>query len=223
MKERISTDLFKRLEKLYTGLVSDVMDDQLGSRNNVYIMSYEIRPLYFGAVVTGSAATALAVPVYVEPDEPYQREIELIDSLGPGDVVVATQSDTMNAGLWGALISTGAKYRGARGAVVDGITRDTKAIMEMRFPLFVKGIAPGDSKGRIEIINYGLPIKCGGVWVNPKDVIFGDNDGVVVIPRDIVVDIVRLAEEKHRREKSFEDGLCKGATMAEMFKKYRVL
>ncbi|TET10627.1 RraA family protein [Candidatus Aerophobetes bacterium] len=223
MKKRITTDLFERLEKLYTGLVCDVLDDELGFRNNVYIMSHEIRPLYFGAVVTGRVATALAVPVYTEPEKPYQRELEFIDSLEPGDVVVATQSGVMNAGLWGGLLSTGARYRGARGAVVDGITRDTKAIMGMKFPVFIRGIAPADSKGRIDVINHHLPIKCAGVWVNPGDVIFGDNDGVVVVPQDIAVDIVRLAEEKYKKEKNFEEGLRKGATVAEMFEKYRVL
>jgi len=223
MKEKITTNLFERMEKLYTGLVCDVLDGELGFRDNVYIMDYEIRPLYFGAVVTGRAATALAVPVYTEPEKPYQGELEFIDSLKPGDVAVATQSGAMNAGLWGALVSTGAKHRGARGAVVDGITRDTKATIEMKFPVFIRGIAPGDSKGRIEVINHHLPIKCGGVWINPGDVIFGDNDGVVVIPQDIAVDIIRLSEEKYEKEKQFEEGLRRGATVTEMFEKYRLL
>lgn len=223
MKEKITMDLFERLEKLYTGLVCDVLDDELGFRKNVYIMSHEIRPLYFGAVVTGRAATALAVPVYTEPAKPYQGELEFIDSLEPGDVVVATQSGAMNAGLWGGLLSTGARYRGARGAVVDGITRDTKAIMGMKFPVFMRGIGPADSKGRIDVINHHLRIKCAGAWVNPGDVIFGDNDGVVVVPQDIAIDIVRLAEEKYEKEKNFEGGLRKGATVAEMFERYKIL
>jgi 4-hydroxy-4-methyl-2-oxoglutarate aldolase len=223
MKKRITRDLFERLKKLYTGLVCDVLDEELGFRNNVYMMSHEIRPLYFGAVVCGRAATALAVGVHREPEKPYHREIEFIDSLKPGDVAVATQSGAMNAGLWGELLSTAAKHRGARGAIVDGITRDTKAIIQMKFPVFIKGIAPGDSKGRIEIINHDLPIECGGAWVNPGDLVFGDNDGVVVIPQDIAVDIVRLAEEKYEKEKKFIEGLRKGATVAEMFEKYGVL
>jgi regulator of RNase E activity RraA len=223
MGKKITPDLFVRLEKLYSGLVSDVMDDQLGFRNNEYTMSYKMRPLYFGAVVTGRAATAVVVPAYTEPEKPYQEEIKFVESLRPGDVVVATQSGAMNAGFWGGLLSAAAKYRGARGAVVDGITRDTRAIVQMKFPVFVKGIAPGDSKGRLEIISHDVPMKCGGVRVNPGDLIFGDNDGVVVIPQDIAVDIVRLAEEKYEKEKKFEEGLRKGATVAEMFQKYRVL
>lgn len=223
MKKEMATDLLERLGKLYTGLVSDVMDDVLGIRNNVYVMSHEIRPLYFGTVMTGRAATALGVPVYTEPDKPYQGEIEFIDSLKPENVAVVTQSGAMNAGLWGGLLSTAAKYRGARGAVVDGITRDTKAIIEMKFPLFMKGIAPADSKGRIEIINRNLPIKCGGVLVNPGDIVFGDNDGVLVIPQENAAAIVTLAEEKYEKEKKFERGLQRGATVGEMFQKYKVL
>lgn len=223
MAKKITTNFLKRLSKLYTGLVSDVLDDHLGFRNNVYVMSYEIRPLYFGAVVIGKAATALGVPVYTEPKNPYQAEIAFIDSLQPGDVAVVTQSGAMNAGLWGGLCSAGAKNRGAQGAIIDGITRDTNAIIDMKFPVFIKGIAPGDSKGRIEIINYNVPLKCGEVWVNPGDIVFGDNDGVVVIPQDIAMDVIKSAEEKYKKEKKFEEGLKKGSTIGEMFEKYRVL
>jgi regulator of RNase E activity RraA len=211
------------VKKLYTGLISDVLDDKLGFRDNVYIMSHEIRPLYSGAVVIGRAATALAGPIYAEPKAPYLREIEFIDALTPGDVAVMTQSGAMTAGLWGGLLSTGAKQRGARGAIIDGITRDTRQIIQMNFPVFVRGIAPGDTRGRIEIMNCNVPIKCGGAWVNPGDVIFGDDDGVVVIPQDIALDIVRMAEEKYEKEKAFQRGLEGGATVAEMFREHNVL
>lgn len=223
MKKKAGMNLFERLKKLYTGLISDVLDDELGVRNSLYFMDYGIRPLYFDATVTGRAATALAIPVFEEPENPYQGEIQFIDNLKSGEVAVQTQSGAMNAGLWGALLSTGAKNRGARGAVVDGLCRDIKDIIKMKFPVFIRGVAPGDSKGRIAIIDRDVPIKCGGVLVNPGDVIFGDNDGVVVIPQDLAVDIVRLAEEKYEKEKKFIEGLHKGATMAEMFEKYRVL
>ena len=186
-------------------------------------MNHEIRPLYTGAVVVGRAATALAGPVYEVPKTPYLREIEFIDGLRPGDVAVMTQSGAMTAGLWGGLLSTGAKQRGARGAVVDGITRDTRQIIQMNFPVFVKGIAPGDTKGRIEIVDRNVPIQCGGAWVNPGDVIFGDDDGVVVIPHEIAPGIVRLAEEKREKEKAFQEGLESGATVAEMFRQYNIL
>lgn len=80
--------------------------------------------------------------------------------------MVAIQSGVMTAGLWGSLLSR-ARYKGAKGAIIDSISRDPKAIKEMGFPIFAKGIAPGDSKGRIKIIGYNQPIKCGGLWVNP--------------------------------------------------------
>jgi regulator of RNase E activity RraA len=222
-EKQINEFLFNRLEKLYTGLISDVLDDKLGFKDNVYIMEYNIRPLFPNIKLVGRAATALSVPVYQEPDEPYKNEIDFIESLKPGDVVVATQSGVMTAGLWGSLLSTGAKYKGAKGAIIDGISRDTKAIKEMGFPVFVKGIAPGDSKGRIEIICYNQPIKCGGVWVNPGDVVFGDDDGVVVVPQEIALEIVELAEEKFEKEKKFMKGLHNGASVKEMFDKYSVL
>ena len=223
MKKEIDEELFKRIERLYTGLVSDVLDDKLGFKNNVYAMEYTMRPLFMNIKLVGVAATALSVPVFTEPDEPYKSELEFIDSLKPGDVAVATQSGAVNAGLWGNLLSSGARNKGAKGAVIDGITRDTKSIREMRFPLFIKGIAPCDTKGRIEIINFNLPIKCGGIWVNPGDVVFGDDDGVVVIPKDIAVEIVELAEIKFEKEKKFMEGLHKGRSIVDMYNKYRVL
>jgi len=222
-EKQINEFLFNRLEKLYTGLICDVLDDKLGFKDNVYIMEYKIRPLFPNIKLVGRAATALSVPVYKEPDEPYKNELDFIESLKPGDVVVATQSGAMTAGLWGALLSTGARYRGARGAIVDGISRDTREIKEMKFSVFVKGIAPGDSKGRIEIINFNQPIKCGGVWVNPGDIVFGDDDGVVVIPHEIAEEVVELAEEKFKKEQRFMKGLHEGASVKAMFEKFNVL
>jgi len=215
MEKQDDRFLFNRLEKLYTGLISDVLDDRLGFKDNVYIMEYKIRPLFPNIKLVGRAATALSVPTYREPNEPYKSELDFIESLKPGDVAVATQSGAMTAGLWGALLSTGARYKGARGAIIDGISRDTREIKEMKFSVFVKG--------RIEIISFNQPIKCGGVWVNPGDIVFGDDDGVVVIPQEIVVDTVDLAEEKFNKEKKFMKGLHEGASVKAMFEKYQVL
>jgi len=223
MKKEINEELFKRIERLYTGLISDVLDDKLGFKDNVYIMEYKIRPLFPNIKLVGRAATALSVPVYRVPDKPYKNELDFIESLKPGDVVVATQSGAMTAGLWGSLLSTGARYKGAKGAIIDGISRDTMAIKEMKFPVFIKGIAPGDSKGRIEIISFNQPIKCGGVWVNPGDVVFGDDDGVLVIPQDIAEEVVELAEEKFNKEKKFIKGLHEGSSVKAMFEKFQVL
>lgn len=223
MKKQDDEFLFNRLEKLYTGLISDALDDKLGFIENVYIMEYKIRPLFSDIKLVGRATTALSVPVYKEPDEPYNNELDFIETLKPGDVVVATQSGNMTAGLWGSLLSTRARYKGAKGAIIDGISRDTKVIKEMGFPVFVKGIAPCDSKGRIDIIDYNQPIICGGVWVNPGDIVFGDDDGVVVIPQGIAVEIIEIAEQKFRKENKFMEGLHQGASVKEMFKKFQVL
>jgi regulator of RNase E activity RraA len=223
MKSNTDFSLFERIKILYTGLISDVLDDKFGCRNQRYIMDYHIRPLYSGAVVVGRAATALCAPIFKEVEDPYKMQLDFVDSLQSGDVVVASQNGVMTAGLWGGLLSTAAKQRGALGAVIDGITRDTRDIKRLKFPVFVKGIAPGDSKGRLEIMNFNEPIQCGGVWVDPGDIVFGDDDGVVVIPGDIFAEVVELAEEKHEKEKQFMNGLRQGSTIKEMFQKYRVL
>jgi len=221
--EQLGIDFFARLEKLYTGLLCDVLDSVLGLRNNVGIMSHEIRPLYPGAVVAGRAVTALAVPVSSAPEIPYKKQMAMIDSLKPGDVPVLTQSGAMIASLWGGLLSAGAKQKGARGALLDGITRDTAEIIRMNFPVFVRGIAPGNSRGRLDIVELNVPIVCGGASVNPGDVIFGDDDGVVVIPQGIALDCLRLAEERREKERQFKKALENGGSLAEMFAEYRAL
>src|SRR3712207_6567599 len=123
-------------------------------------------------------------------------EMEVVDSLRPDDVLVAYAPTTTKAALWGGLLSTAAKARGARGVVIEGMTRDVKHITTMAFPVFASGISPLDAKGRLRVFAYRCAIECGGVLVEPGDIIFGDLDGVVVIPQDVAVETVQQALTK---------------------------
>src|SRR5438067_1403552 len=116
-----------------------------------------------------------------------------IDSLRPGDVMVVS---TCRGSYWGELLATASRYRGARGLVADAYTRDTLALMEMRFPTFSAGIHCADSLGRIDVDAVGVPISCGGVEVAPGDLVLGDHDGVVVVPARLAEEAVGLAEQK---------------------------
>jgi len=107
--------------------------------------------------------------------------------------------------------------------VVDGFTRDTQAIMQMKFPVFIRGISPYDSKGRSEVIDVDCPIQCGDVLVNPGDVIFADYDGVVCIPQDMAEEVVRLALEKRSGENTVREELAAGVPVQEVFAKYGIL
>ena len=113
--------------------------------------------------------------------------------------------------------------RGAAGALMDGATRDIKAIRAMNFPVFHGGIAPLDSKGRGRVMALDVPVRCAGVKVASGDLIFGDADGVVVIPRAIEEKVLTLAFEKIKGEKRTLDDLRAGEKLGDVFAKYGIL
>ncbi len=207
-------------ERLYSGVLSDVLDG-MGLRRQA--MSEGIRPLYPDATVVGRAATALSADVYNPDEDTLAGEIEAVDALGEGDVLVATTSGSTRAALWGELLSTASRARGARGAILDGLTRDVRQIVEMRFPVFASGIRPISSKGRCRIIDHGCRIECGGVIVNPGDLVFGDFDGVVVIPSSVADEVVSRALEVVEKENITREELRRGAFLKDVYERYGAL
>ena len=165
------------------------------------VMRHDIRPLYEGAAVAGRAATMLAGEVAEVPEEPFKLELELLDSIGPGEVVVCTTQGSTRAAMWGELLSTHTRARGGRGAIIDGLTRDAWGIQEMRFPVFVSGATPADSKGRLDVTAIRVPIRVGGVVVHDGDLVVGDVDGCLAVPQAIEAEVDRArARQGHRRE-----------------------
>jgi regulator of RNase E activity RraA len=161
---------------------------------------------------------------HVPPDaNPYDLEIALIDSLRPGEIPVFACSNRARIAPWGELLSTAARIRGAAGAVMDGCVRDIKAIRRMDFPVFHGGIAPLDSRGRGKIMAIDVPIECGGVPVQPGDLLFGDADGVVVIPRSAEQRVLTLAFQKVAGERSTLADLQRGDSLADVFARYGIL
>lgn len=207
-------------QELFSAVIADALDT-IGARNQ--ILRHDIRPIYKEAVLVGRAKTVLSVDVYDIPEEPYKMELKAVDSLESDQVLVVQTNGSTRSSFWGELLSTAARVRGARGAVIDGFTRDTLAIIEMKFPVFVRGIAPYDSNGRSDVIAYDVPIQCGDVTVNPGDIIFGDYDGLVVIPRDIESQVIDIALEKARGEKLVKQALEDGMSVTEAFEKYGIL
>jgi regulator of RNase E activity RraA len=186
-------------------------------------MRATIRPLYPEALVVGRAMPVLYAEVFEVPEKPYQMEMEVVDSLKPDDVLVAYAPTTSQAALWGGLLSTAAKARGARGVVIEGMTRDVKQISSMMFPVFASGVSPLDSKGRLRVFAYRCAIECGGVLVEPGDIIFGDGDGVVVIPQDVAVETVNAALKKLEAEHLTAEALKTGTLLRDVYAKYGVL
>ena len=107
--------------------------------------------------------------------------------------------------------------------VADAYTRDTLAIIDLRFPTFIAGVSPLDSLGRIDVEALDVAITCGGVTVEPDDLVVGDHDGVVVIPRALAPDVVARAEAKTTEEDLVREELARGASVAGTFKEYGVI
>jgi 4-hydroxy-4-methyl-2-oxoglutarate aldolase len=207
-------------ERLYSAVLADVLDD-LGFRHQA--LEPSIRPIGSSSRLVGRAFTVLATDVYEIPENPYVTELEAVDHLAEGDVVVATTNGSTSSALWGELLSTAARSKGARGAVIDGLTRDSIKIMEMGFPVFTRGYSPLDSKGRMEVISYGVPIRCGGVFVRPGDIVFGDHDGVVVIPEHVSDEVLLRAMDKASGEDEMRRALEQGMGVIEAYNKYGIL
>jgi 4-hydroxy-4-methyl-2-oxoglutarate aldolase len=210
----------ERLGRLYTAVVADSLD-RLGARNQV--MAPHIRPLYPTAHVIGRAMTVQCVTVDAMPaqrEDYYRGELQAVDALTPGDVMVVS---TCQGSYWGELLATAARYRGATGIVLDAYGRDTLALIDMDFPTFWAGISCADSLGRIDVSAVNTAIQCGGVTVHAGDLLLGDHDGVVVIPTALVEETLRLAEEKVSGENMVREKLAGGMPVHEAFLTYGVI
>jgi len=213
--------LFEHITRnLYTAVLSDALDE-VAIRDHA--MREHLRPLEAGTVLAGRARTVLCMDVYHIQEGPYAKEIEAVDSILPGEVVVVATGESKRNAPWGELLSTAAKARGARGAVIDGLIRDVKKILSLGFPVFATGFKPVDSKGRGAVVDYNIPVECGGVLVEPGDLIVGDFDGVVAIPAGIVDEVIRLATDKVGRENTTRAELKAGAYLRDVYAKYGVL
>ena len=206
---------------LFAALLSDSLD-QCGFPKQALPSS--IRPLDDGLVLVGRARTASFMEVYrVPPGNPYELEIALIDSLKPGEVPVFACSNPGRIAPWGELLTTAARNRGAVGALMDGCVRDIKAIRASGFPVFHAGIAPLDSKGRGKVMAIDEPIECAGVPVTSGDLIFGDADGIVVVPQSVEAEVLDIAFAKSKAERGTLRDLKRGDSLAEVYARYGVL
>ncbi len=219
----MSTELFRRAgERLFTAVLSDVLD-AAGRRSQA--MRPGVRPLDESLVMVGRARTGLYADVYhVEPGEnPYELEIRLVDDLRTGEIVVLAAGASGRIAPWGELLATASRARGAAGCVTDGLVRDIRAIRELKFPVFAGGIGPLDTKGRGKVTAIDVPVECGGVRVESGDLVFGDADGVVVVPRAIEAEILAAALVKVEGEDRTREALARGEKLADVFARHGIL
>ena len=212
------------LRSLSAALLSDTLDS-LGLTQQA--MRPFMRPLSDALQLIGRARTGLYMPVYAPPaagENPYEVEIALVDDLRPGEVpVLACHGPSERIAPWGELLSTAAVARGAAGCVTDGLVRDVQQIRALGFAVFCGGIGPLDTKGRARMVERDVPVSCAGVAVRPGDLVFGDVDGVVVVPREVEGEVLRRALEKRQGENHTREALARGEKLGDVFARRGVL
>jgi regulator of RNase E activity RraA len=216
-------ELFDTLRReLFTAVVGDVMDTMGLLRQ---FLPPQLRPLRDDMVVTGRAMTVLEADVPSDTDlatEPFGLMFRALDDLKAGEVYVCAGGSPRYA-LWGELMSTRATKLGAAGAVVDGYHRDTSGILRLGFPTFSYGGYAQDQAPRGKVTDFRVPLEVGGVKVKPGDIVFGDLDGVCVIPRDAEEEVFRRALEKVQKENSVGQAIEEGMSAQEAFEKFGVM
>ena len=218
-----------RLKKLYTPLIADILDEK-GVTNNV--LNQEIKPVLENSIAAGPAFTVKfsklkdfpnAVPV---DDDWSDTLIDMLESVNKDQIVIVETDNCVECATWGELMSHAVKSRGATGVVTDGAVRDVPEILKINppFPVWGKDYIPRDSKGRIKVSEWGdITINCGGVTVNPEDIVFADLDGIVIIPKDMINEVLSEAEERFSKEGKFREEIRNGMSVSKAAAKYKVI
>ena len=210
-------DVIRRYRALYTGAVADVLDS-LGFRNQV--LPYYIAPVTNDLIVAGPAFTGQGYPVADIGNDDSQTRINMLESIKPDTVSVWSSLGHFESAHWGEIMSNAARERGCTGAVVDGGLRDTGFVLQMKFPVFCRFRCAASSIGRWEIKEWQIPVKIGNTVIRPDDFVFGDIDGVVVVPLEATREVLEKTEHKVGQEKKMRVDLRKGVTVSEVYKKH---
>jgi 4-hydroxy-4-methyl-2-oxoglutarate aldolase len=214
------TELFALMRRaLFTAVVGDILDQF--ERFHQFLPS-EIRPLRPDMKIAGRAMPVLQADCFGTQDKPFGLMTEALDSLRPGEVYLAT-GGTMRCANWGEILTATARVRCAAGAVVNGWHRDTPQVLEQNWPVFSRGAWAQDSAPRMKVIDYRCRIEIDGTVVEPGDLVFGDVDGVVIVPAAIEQQVITKALEKARAEKVVRREIEAGMPSTEAFKKYGIL
>lgn len=213
--------------ELFTAVVGDVLD-ALGYQHQ--FLPPGIMPLDKRMRVVGRAMPVLEADVFsatgdsVGPlaGKPFGLLFEALDDLKPDEIYIATGSSLRYA-LWGGLMSIRALHLKAAGAVLDGFARDTNEIEALGFSVFCRGAYAQDQGPRGKVIDYRTPIEIEGVRINPGDLLFGDREGVLVIPRQVEAEAIERALEKVRTENKVAEAIRGGMSTADAFATFGVM
>lgn len=203
---------------LYTPVIGDILDE-LGLYHQ--FLPQPVQPIRDDMIVTGRAMPVLLEALDEPPPVRFGLLIEALDQLQPGEVYVTTEA--LDCASWGEIMTATARTRGAAGAVINGFHRDTPQVLAQNWPVFSRGRYAQDAAVRASVVDYRCPIYIGEVRIDPGDLIFGDIDGVLVVPRAVEAPVVAKALEKARGEKTVRKEIEAGASCASVFEKYGIL
>jgi 4-hydroxy-4-methyl-2-oxoglutarate aldolase len=213
-------ELFKTIiAELYTPVIGDILDEY-GCYHQ--FLPQPIQPLRLADTIVGRAMPVLMIDVFGPQKKPFGKLTDALDQLQEGEIYIAT-GGTMRCAYWGEILTATAKKRGARGAVLDGYFRDTQKVMEQDWPVFSRGRYAQDSSVRTQVVDYRCNIEIQGVWVSPGDLIIGDLDGVLVVPKKYEQEVISKALTKARSEKLVRKEIENGMSSTAAFAKYGIL
>ncbi len=206
--------------ELYSAVVSDALDG-LGYPHQSPRLP--LRPWTGDGLLVGRCKTTLWVDMaHVDP-RPYELELQAVDACQPDDVLIAAAGGSMRSGIWGELLTTAAKNRGCVGAIIDGAVRDVPKIRPMNFPVFARATCVYDSLNRQRVVDVDIPVEIDGVKFCAGDLVFADEDGIVVVPQAVEKEAIRKAWEKVHAENEVRDAIRDGMKAVDAFAKYGVL
>jgi len=203
-----------------SSLVSDALDG-VGLRHQSLAPGYS--PLIADKVLMGYAFPTRLEATDEIPEVPYVGLLAGLDAIGPGEVWVGATGGFRDAALWGELLSTACMASGAVGALLDGYIRDRDVIRSLGFPVLSRGADPRDINGRGEVVARNVTVEVDGVTIRPGDLVVGDDDGVVIVPEEVIDEVVGVAVEKTSSESQFRQAVREGVPPGEAFKRFGVL
>ncbi len=207
-------------ESLYSAVVADALDG-LGYKNSSPRVS--LKPMTGQGMLVGRCRTSLWADMYHEDPSPYELELIAVDGCQPDDVLIAAAHGSMRSGIWGELLSTAARNGGCVGAIVHGAVRDIAKMRAMGFNVYAQGACVYDSQNRQRVIDVDVPVEIDGVVFAPGDLVFADEDGVVVVPQKIEKEAIQKAWEKVHAENVTRDAIKNGMKAVAAYEKYGVL
>lgn len=212
---------FEKLKnELYSAVISDVLD-QRGYTNQATRIPFHA---YTGIpILMGRCKTTLWADMYDKDPNPYEKELLTVDSCQPDDVLICAAGGSTRSAIWGELLSTAARNRGCVGTIVHGAVRDISKMREMQFPVFATDRNPYDSQNRQRVIEMDTLVEIDGVKFGPGDLVFADEDGIVVIPKAVEDEIIQAALDKVNAENITRDAIREGLTATAAYQKYGVL